>query len=236
MDSIKFPITKEELESSQIDLAGKEPELWHKSENPLVLGGCFVCFGKGSKGSGNSGDIGWAATVVMVGEKIISASTIENEVKSKYIPGYLALREGPILLNSISELGLMPDVLLINSTGRDHPRRAGLALHLGAILDIPTVGVTHRTLVATGEQPDIWRGSTSALKIEDEVIGVWLRTKQGTKAISVTPGWKTDIETATEVAMIAATESRTPEPIRIARKYAREARTISLSKKDVIKD
>src|SRR5439155_270280 len=68
-------------------------------------------------------------------------------------PGLLALREGSMLAAAVEALEARPDVLLVDATGRDHPRRAGLALHLGAVLDVPTIGVTHRPLRATGPEP-----------------------------------------------------------------------------------
>ncbi|HEY8236284.1 MAG TPA: endonuclease V, partial [Gaiellaceae bacterium] len=70
-----------------------------------------------------------------------------------YEPGLLALREGPVLETAVRALTARPDALLVDATGRDHPRRAGLALQLGAILDLPSVGVTHRPLLADGDWP-----------------------------------------------------------------------------------
>ena len=67
-----------------------------------------------------------------------------------YLPALLALREGPLLEQAVRALPIAPEVLVVNATGRDHPRRAGLALHLGAVLGVPTVGVTTRPLVAEG--------------------------------------------------------------------------------------
>jgi deoxyribonuclease V len=78
---------------------------------------------------------------------------VEGEAGAPYEPGLLALRGGPLLEAAVRALKNLPDVLLIDGTGRDHPRRAGIALHLGAVLDLPTVGVTHRALLASGEWP-----------------------------------------------------------------------------------
>ena len=78
-----------------------------------------------------------------------------------------------------ARLAALPDVLLVDASGRDHPRRCGLALHLGAVLGVPTVGVTHRPLRAEGEWPDDERGATSALVLDGERVGYWVRTKRG---------------------------------------------------------
>jgi deoxyribonuclease V len=121
------------------------------------------------------------------------------------------------------DLAMRPDVLLLDATGRDHPRRAGLALHLGAALDLPTVGVTHRPLLADGEWPADRRGATSPLRIGDTVVGCWMRTRPGVRPVAVHPGWAVDLDTAVEV--VAGTSTRrTPEPLRRARQLARRAR------------
>jgi deoxyribonuclease V len=73
------------------------------------------------------------------------------------------------------------DVLLVNATGRDHPRRAGLALDLGAVLDLPPVGISHRLLLADGEWPADEAGATSPFRLEGEQVGHWLRTRRGTR-------------------------------------------------------
>jgi deoxyribonuclease V len=116
-----------------------------------------------------------------------------------------------------------PDVLLVNATGRDHPRRAGLALHLGAVLEFPTVGVTHRPLLAQGEWPSD-AADTSALRLGSDVVGHWLRTRPGVRPLAVHAGWRTDPDTAVAVVRAALTGRRTPEPLREARRLARRAR------------
>jgi deoxyribonuclease V len=115
-------------------------------------------------------------------------------------------------------------VLIVDATGRDHPRRAGLALHLGQVLDLPTIGVTHRTLLAEGEWPDATRGAQSPLRIGDEVVGAWLRIQPHARPIVVHAAWCTDADTAVELVMSVASKVRTPEPLRAARRAARVQR------------
>jgi len=122
-------------------------------------------------------------------------------------------------------LATRPDVLLLDATGRDHPRRAGLALHLGAQLGMPTVGITHRPLLAEGEWPSDRRGATSPLRIGDTVVGCWMRTQPGVRPLVVHPGWQVDLATAVEVVASASAQRRTPETLRRARQAARRART-----------
>jgi deoxyribonuclease V len=117
-----------------------------------------------------------------------------------------------------------PDVLLLDATGRDHPRGAGLALHLGAELDLPTVGLTHRPLVAEGDWPADRPGATSPLRIGDTIVGCWMRTRRGTRPLVVHPGWRLDLPTAIEVVAATTGRHRTPEPLRTARRLTRSAR------------
>src|SRR4029453_17374595 len=106
------------------------------------------------------------------------------------------------------------DLLLLDATARDHPRRAGLALHLGAELDIPTVGVTHRPLVAGGEWPSEERGATSPLLLNESVVGCWLRTQSGVRPLAVHPGWRVDLATAVDVVRFFTRGRCTPGPLR----------------------
>lgn len=142
----------------------------------------------------------------------------------------LALREGPLLEAAVRGLAQPPDVLLVDATGRDHPRRAGLALQLGAVLGIPTVGLTDRPLLARGDEPDDERGAASPLLLEGERVGYLLRTKRGTRPICVHAAWQTMPETALEVVLSVTAQMRTPEPLRAARTAARIARARDLGR------
>jgi deoxyribonuclease V len=136
----------------------------------------------------------------------------------------MALRVGRLMERTVRALSGDLDALLLDATAGDHPRRAGLALHLGAELDIPTVGVTHRPLIASGEWPNDHRGAMSPLRIGDSVVGCWLRTQTGVRPLAVHPGWRVDLDTAVEVITMLTRRRRTPEPLRRARQLARRAR------------
>jgi deoxyribonuclease V len=140
----------------------------------------------------------------------------------------LALREGPILEAAVAALDPPPDVLLVDATGLDHPRGAGLAIHLGAVAGLPTVGVTHRPLQAMGALPPMVRGRTSPLYLHDQRVGAWVCTRTGVRPLVAHAGWRTDPETATSVVLLASTEAaRTPVPLEEARRVAREARALA---------
>jgi len=129
-----------------------------------------------------------------------------------------------LLEGAVRVLPQRPDVLLVNATGRDHPRRAGLALQLGAVLELPTVGVTHRSLHAAGEWPEDEPTRRSPLVLAGEVVGYWLRTRRGARPLAVHAAWRTDPETAVDVTLSCTAVVRTPEPLRRARTAARAAR------------
>ena len=169
-------------------------------------------------------DRGWAAAA-MVGPSGPTVSVVEVTAGAPYRAGWLALREGPGLGTAVASLPRRPDVLLVDATGRDHPRRAGLALHLGAILDLPTVGVTHRPLLADGSWPELTRGARSPLRLDDELVGYWVCTRTGMRPLAAHAGWRTDPDIAVDTVLAAAGRFRTPGPLRWARQAAREART-----------
>lgn len=213
------------LVAVQRELAVAAPELWRAPPEGLRVGGCWVCFPRGLTGPGSAGDPAWAAAVVVSGRRILDQRVVVGEANAAYRPGLLALRQGPLMEQVVRALGTWPDVLLLDATGRDHPRGAGLALHLGAELGLPTVGVTHRPLVAEGVWPADHPGATSPLRIGDTVVACWLRTREGARPVTVQPGWRVDLPTALEVVAATTGRHRTPEPLRRARALARSARS-----------
>lgn len=222
-----WPADADALVAEQRRLADVAAPAWTPAFTPpgrgLLVGGCWVCFPRGLSGPGGAGDPAWAVAVLMDGDEVVDRVVLTGVAGAAYVPGLLALRIGPILEQAVRALERGPDVLLVDATGRDHPRRAGLAIHLGAELGVPTVGVTHRPLRGEGAWPADRRGATSPLRVGDEVVGCWMRTRPGTRPLVVHPGWRTDLDTAVDVVARTALR-RTPEPLRRARRLAREAR------------
>jgi deoxyribonuclease V len=214
-----WPKSVGELVEAQTQLARESPPTWLLPPHPIAIGGCFVCFARGKSGPGAAGDPGWAGAVAADRRSIATGTA-----GAAYEPGLLALREGPLLEAAVRQLGILPDVMLVNATGRDHPRGAGLAFHLGAVLDLPTVGVTHRTLLAEGAWPADERGATSPLRLDGRLVGYWLRTRAGTRPLAIHAGWRTGPETAAALVLRTTTSLRTPAPLREARRLARTAR------------
>lgn len=217
-----WPHAREELIEEQLRLAELRPARW-RFEEGIEIGGVFVCFARGGRGPGRAGDPAWTAANVGRATTVVS-----GRAGAPYEPGLLALREGALLEAAVRALPELPDVLLVDATGRDHPRRAGLALQLGAVLELPTVGVTHRPLVARGEWPADERGARGPLLFGHELVGHWLRTRAGTRPLAVHAAWRTDPDTAADV-VLSASRARTPEPLRRARRRARETRALESS-------
>jgi deoxyribonuclease V len=163
----------------------------------------------------------WAAAVVVRDARSLAEAVVAGRAGGDYRPGYLALREGPVLERAVRALGLQPDVVLVNASGLDHPRAAGLAVHLGAVLGVPTVGVTDRPLLARAIEPGPERGEATPLICEDRVVGVVVRTRRASRPVCVHAAWRTDPEIAREVVLSVSGPARTPEPLRLARRLAR---------------
>jgi deoxyribonuclease V len=219
-----WPADADALVAQQHRLAELGQESWRRPAGELCVAGCWVCFPRGYSGPGDAGDAAHAAAVVVCDGRVVDRAVTTGVAGAPYAPGLLALRLGPLLDDVTQTLTKTPDVLLVDGTGRDHPRRAGLALHLGAELDLPTVGVTHRPLEAEGLWPDEHRGATSPLRIGDEVVAAWVRTRPGTRPLVVHPGWRVGLDAAIELVLASSSGRRTPEPLRMARQHAREAR------------
>ena len=221
-------------------------------DDPLV-GACFLAFARGEAGPGHAGDRGWAAAVVWragaaagprrsdhplrgvvqggtprQARDVPAQAVVAGRVPSPYAAGFLALREGPLLAAALDALPARPDVVLVDATGLDHPRRAGLAVHLGAVCGLPTVGVTHRPLVAAGSDPGPQRGERADVVLDGEVVGSWVRTRTRARPVLAHAGWRTSVEMAAALVLRASTEgARTPVPLQEARRVAREARALA---------
>lgn len=140
-----------------------------------------------------------------------------------YIPGLLAFREGPAIIETYGKLGVKPDVLILDGQGTAHPRGVGIACHVGVLLDVPAMGIAKSRLYGFFEEPGPEKGSwTPLVSKERERIGAVLRTKDRTKPVFVSPGHRIDLETALEIALSCSNGRRVPEPTRLADRYVAE--------------
>jgi deoxyribonuclease V len=137
-----------------------------------------------------------------------------------YVPGLLAFREGPVVLAALARLKDRPDVLIFDAHGLAHPRRMGLASHLGILLDTPAVGCAKSRLVGLHEEPDESKGGWTPLVHEEEVIGAVVRTRDRVRPVYVSIGHRVDLETAISLTLGCTSRYRLPEPIRWAHRVA----------------
>jgi deoxyribonuclease V len=220
-----WPETPSELVRVQRELAELSPAPWRPSGPRPLVAGCFVCFARGASAPGDSAERGWAGAALMRADRhLAGTAVVRGEAGAPYRPGLLALREGRLLEAAIRALPERPEVVIANATGRDHPLGAGLALHLGAVLGLPSVGVTDRPLLASGPDPGPERRARSPLLLDGKEVALLVRTRAGARPLAVHSGWRTDLETAASVALAAIRRARTPEPLRRARREARRAR------------
>jgi len=146
-----------------------------------------------------------------------------GQVPFPYIPGLLSYREAPLCLEAIRGLPESPDLILVDGQGRAHPRRAGIACHLGVELGLPTIGVAKSILVGRHEPLGDERGSVAPLVADDEVIGMAVRTRAGVTPVYVSVGHLVTLEDAVEWTLRTTTRYRLPEPSRRAYRLAQDA-------------
>lgn len=201
-------------------------EPWRPPDGEVRVGGVFAALPLGTANrETHEGDPVWVGAVVVRGRRTVASAAVVDRAGFGYRPGYLALQVGPALERAVRALDPGPEVLLVNATGLDHPRGAGLALHLGALLGVPTVGVTDRPLVASGSEPGTRRGDAAPLLLAGGLVGYRVRTRPGVHPVAVHAAWRTDPDTALAVVLSLPGTARTPEPLRLSRRVARLARS-----------
>ena len=148
--------------------------------------------------------------------RLVEIKVVNGKPGFPYIPGFLSFRELPLILAACEKLMVAPDLILVDGQGIAHPRRLGLASHLGLLLDTPTIGCAKSRLCGSHEVPDVERGSYAELMDNDEIIGAALRTKFGTKPVYVSTGHKVDLQAAIHWVLECCRGYRLPEPTRLA--------------------
>lgn len=151
---------------------------------------------------------------------LIETSEALLPIQFPYVPGLLSFRETPVAIKALEKLTVTPDVILCDGQGLAHPRRFGIACHIGLIAQVPTIGVAKSLLVGRFENLGETRGSTAPLMYKNEQIGVALRTKDKVQPVYVSVGHRVSLETATELVLQCAPKYRLPETTRLADKMA----------------
>ena len=148
--------------------------------------------------------------------EVVDVAVAVRDVDFPYIPGLLSFREIPALLAAYARLSARPDLIFCDGQGIAHPRRFGLASHLGVILDTPTIGCAKSVLVGEFKEPGASKGSYTPMHSENDRVGYALRTRDNVRPIYVSPGHLVDAETAVELTLNATRGYRLPEPTRAA--------------------
>ena len=166
--------------------------------------------------------VGTAAVVVLgyPGLELVEVSVIRGEVDFPYVPGLLSFREAPLILRACQGLSATPDLVLVDGQGIAHPRRIGLASHLGLFLNTPTVGCAKSRLCGSHDVPGDERGDSADLVDGEETIGAVVRTKSGTKPVYVSVGHRIDLPGAVHWVLECCRGYRLPEPVRLAHQAA----------------
>ena len=163
-----------------------------------------------------------AAVVVLTFPELelVEASIGRAPTRFPYIPGFLSFRELPAVLEALDSIKNEPDLFLCDGQGYAHPRRLGIACHLGVLIDKPTIGVGKTRLLGSHEAVPDERGAWQPLVHKEETIGAVLRTRIGVKPVYISVGHYISLETAIEYVMACTTKYKLPETTRMAHKYA----------------
>jgi deoxyribonuclease V len=167
-------------------------------------------------------DVSQAAVVVATFPdfRVLETARATRPTPFPYVPGLLSFREGPVLEEAFESLASEPDVFIFDGNGLAHPRRVGLASHLGLWLGRPTVGSAKTRLTGRHDPVPPEKGAWASLIDKGEVVGAALRTRSGTNPVFVSPGHLIDLASAIDLVLRCAPKYRLPEPIRLAHKAA----------------
>ncbi len=175
----------------------------------------------------------FAGVVVMSGDgrQVLETATAAARIRFPYIPGLLSFRETPAVIKAWTKLKARPDCLICDGHGLAHPRRFGLACHLGVLLRLPSIGCAKSLLVGTHRQPGKRRGSLEPLLDRGEQIGAVLRTRHGVAPVFVSQGDRIGLDAAVQTVLDTCSGYRLPEPTRRAHLLVNEMRLLAKSRK-----
>ena len=164
----------------------------------------------------------FAAVPVLVFDtlELVELAVAEAPLTFPYVPGLLTFRECPAILAAFQKLSIKPDLVMVDGQGVAHPRRVGIAAHLGVLLDKPTIGCAKSRLLGTHDEPHERAGYYTDLWDKGELIGGVLRTRDGVAPLYVSIGHKIDLPTALDLTLACCAGRRLPEPTRLAHKAA----------------
>ena len=174
----------------------------------------------------------WATAAIAVVRaddlSVVETRTLDSAIRFPYLPGLLAFRELPAICALLQHVAVAPDLLICDGQGIAHPRRFGLACHLGVMFDVPAIGCAKTPLLGAVCGLGPARGDSTALLDRGETVGCVLRTRSGVKPVYVSPGHRISVASACEWILKLAPRFRLPEPLRLADQAARRAQVARL--------
>jgi deoxyribonuclease V len=184
-----------------------------------LLAGVDLAFSK-DDGQCIAGVVVWDLHLQNVAEQHVT----RRPIRFPYVPGLLSFREAPAILAVLRRLRCEPDVFLFDGQGYAHPRRFGLACHVGLLIDRPSLGCAKSVLVGTFDMPRPARGARAPLEHKGECVGMAVRTRDHVKPVYVSVGHRLSLEAAVDVTLAACAGFRLPEPTRLADKLVAQAK------------
>jgi deoxyribonuclease V len=157
--------------------------------------------------------------------RVVESGSVVDRARFPYVPGLLSFRELPPLLGAFRKLRTTPDVVIVDGQGVAHPRRCGIASHLGLVLDLPTIGCAKSRLIGDHREPGRRRGSACDLLDDGEVIGRVVRTRDGVAPLYVSVGHKIPLDDAVALVLQCAPRYRLPETTRQAHQLVNQLRS-----------
>jgi deoxyribonuclease V len=213
--SPSWPATASEAIALQKELAPRVETIDRLGE-VRIIAGIDVAFPGG-------GEVTRAAIVAMSypGLEVVETRVAEEPTRFPYIPGLLSFREAPAVLAALAGLTAPPDLMMIDGHGIAHPRRLGIACHVGLLTGLPAIGVAKSRLCGRHDEPGPEKGARTPLSDGAEVLGAVLRTRSRVKPVYVSAGHRIGLETAVALVLTCASRFRLPEPTRLADKLSK---------------
>ena len=206
----EFDVTTREAITIQLALAPKIITENRLKSPPNLILGLDVSVNR------NSEAVAAAVILSYPGLEVIEKAVLKSKVSFPYVPGLLSFREIPITLQICEKLNLQPDLVMVDGQGMAHPRRIGLASHLGLLLNIPTIGCAKSRLCGEYEEPEDAIGSFNFVRDKGDIIGAALRTRSGSKPLIISIGHQIDLPSAINWVLKCGKGYRLPEPTRMA--------------------
>lgn len=188
-------------------------------KNPTLIAGIDCSFTKD-----NRRIIACVVVLKMPNLELIESKHAIRKITMPYIPGLLSFREAPACIAAVKKLRNAPNLFLIDGQGQAHPRRLGLASHLGLFFNTPTIGCAKSRLIGTFDEPPQEKGTHTPLKNKTQIIGAVLRTRSNVKPLFISVGHKCTLDDAIQWTLRCAVKYRLPEPTRLAHQFVTRLR------------